>query len=65
MPHTAGYYYLHVLTVDKAGNKKETVSQRVTVTEPEPDEPEEPEVLLQFWRGSVERELHSGVSNNK
>ena len=45
---TAGNYYLHVLTVDKAGNKKETVSQRVTVTEPEPDEPEEPEKLLQF-----------------
>ena len=54
---TAGNYYLHVLTVDKAGNKKETVSQRVTVTEPEPDEPEEPEKLLQFgevqWNGDM------------
>lgn len=30
---TAGTYYLHVLTVDNAGNKKETVSMGVTVTQ--------------------------------
>ena len=30
---TAGTYYLHVLTVDNAGNKKETISSEVTVTE--------------------------------
>ena len=29
----AGTYYLHVLTVDNAGNKKETISSAVTVTE--------------------------------
>ena len=29
---TAGTYYLHVLSVDKAGNKKETISEAVTVT---------------------------------
>ena len=29
---TAGTYYLHVLTVDNAGNKKETISSAVTVT---------------------------------
>lgn len=29
----AGTYYLHVLTVDKAGNKKETISDPVTVVE--------------------------------
>ena len=29
---TAGTYYLHVLTVDNAGNKKETISSPVTVT---------------------------------
>ena len=28
---TAGTYYLHVLTVDNAGNKKETISNAVTV----------------------------------
>ena len=28
---TAGTYYLHVLTVDNAGNKKETISSTVTV----------------------------------
>ena len=28
---TAGTYYLHVLTVDNAGNKKETISNSVTV----------------------------------
>ena len=28
----AGTYYLHVLTVDKAGNKKETISNSITVT---------------------------------
>ena len=28
---TAGTYYLHVLSVDKAGNKKETISEPVTV----------------------------------
>ena len=28
---TAGIYYLHVLTVDNAGNKKETISSAVTV----------------------------------
>ena len=28
---TAGTYYLHVLTVDNAGNKKETISSAVTV----------------------------------
>ena len=28
---TPGTYYLHVLTVDKAGNKTETISQVVTV----------------------------------
>ena len=31
---TAGTYYLHVLTVDNAGNKKETISNAVTVKEP-------------------------------
>ena len=31
---TAGTYYLHVLTVDNAGNKKETISNVVTVTVP-------------------------------
>ena len=31
---TAGTYYLHVLSVDKAGNKKETISEAVTVEEP-------------------------------
>ena len=30
---TAGTYYLHVLTVDNAGNKKETISNAVTVEE--------------------------------
>ena len=46
---TAGTYYLHVLAVDKAGNKKEIIGgQRVTVTEPTEEEPPEPEVLLQF-----------------
>ncbi|MEI3390627.1 MAG: hypothetical protein V8R30_03165 [Clostridia bacterium] len=30
---TAGTYYLHVLTVDNAGNKKETISSAVTVEE--------------------------------
>ena len=29
---TAGTYYLHVLTVDNAGNKKETISEAVTVS---------------------------------
>ena len=29
--NTVGTYYLHVLTVDKAGNKKETISNAVTV----------------------------------
>ena len=29
----AGEYYLHVLTVDKAGNKVETVSNKITVNE--------------------------------
>ena len=48
---TAGTYYLHVLAVDKAGNKKEIIGgQRVTVTEPTGEEPPEPEeeVLLKF-----------------
>ena len=48
---TAGTYYLHVLAVDKAGNKKEIIGgQRVIVTEPTGEEPPEPEeeVLLQF-----------------
>ena len=31
---TAGTYYLHVLSVDNAGNKKETISGAVTVEEP-------------------------------
>ena len=31
---TAGTYYLHVLTVDNAGNKKETISNAVTVKNP-------------------------------
>ena len=31
---TEGTYYLHVLTVDKAGRKTETISQAVTVTIP-------------------------------
>ncbi len=30
---TSGTYYLHVLTVDNAGNKKETISSAVTVEE--------------------------------
>ena len=30
---TAGTYYLHVLTVDNAGNKKETISDAVTVVQ--------------------------------
>ena len=30
---TLGTYYLHVLTVDKAGNKIETISQAITVTQ--------------------------------
>ena len=30
---TPGTYYLHVLTVDKVGNKTETISQGVTVTQ--------------------------------
>ena len=30
---TAGTYYLHVLTVDNAGNKKETISGAITVTQ--------------------------------
>ena len=30
---TAGTYYLHVLTVDNAGNKKETISAAITVEE--------------------------------
>ena len=29
---TAGTYYLHVLTVDKAGNKTETVSEAITIS---------------------------------
>lgn len=29
---TAGTYYLHVLTIDKAGNKTETISDPITVT---------------------------------
>ena len=33
---TAGTYYLHVLTVDNAGNKKETISNAVTVKIPVP-----------------------------
>ena len=33
---TAGTYYLHVLSVDKAGNKKETISETVTVKAPIP-----------------------------
>ena len=32
----AGTYYLHVLTVDNAGNKKETISSAVTVKKPVP-----------------------------
>ena len=32
---TAGTYYLHVLTIDRAGNKKETISGAVTVKAPE------------------------------
>lgn len=28
---TAGTYYLHVLTIDKAGNKTETISQAITI----------------------------------
>ena len=31
---TVGTYYLHVLTVDKAGNKIETISQPLTITLP-------------------------------
>ena len=31
---TAGTYYLHVLTVDNAGNKQETISDAITVKEP-------------------------------
>ena len=31
---TAGTYYLHVLTVDNAGNKIETISDAITVEEP-------------------------------
>ena len=31
---TAGTYYLHVLTVDNAGNKAETISDEITVTQP-------------------------------
>ena len=31
---TVGTYYLHVLSVDNAGNKKETISEPVTVEEP-------------------------------
>ena len=31
---TSGTYYLHVLTVDNAGNKKETISNAVKVKEP-------------------------------
>ena len=31
---TAGTYYLHVLTVDNAGNKIETISDAITVKEP-------------------------------
>ena len=34
---TAGTYYLHVLTVDSAGNKIETISEAVTVEEAVPD----------------------------
>ena len=34
---TAGIYYLHVLTIDLAGNKIETVSEAVTVEEAVPD----------------------------
>ena len=30
---TPGTYYLHVLTIDKAGNKIETISQGITVTQ--------------------------------
>ena len=30
--NTAGTYYLHVLTVDKAGNKTETVSSAITIS---------------------------------
>ena len=30
---TAGTYYLHVLTIDVAGNKTETISQGITVTQ--------------------------------
>ena len=30
--NTAGEYYLHVLTVDKAGNKTETVSSAITIS---------------------------------
>ena len=31
---TAGTFYLHILTVDNAGNKKETISATITVKEP-------------------------------
>ena len=29
---SAGNYYVHVLTIDNAGNKKETISQQITLT---------------------------------
>ena len=32
---TEGTYYLHVLTIDKAGNKKETISNAVVVEKPD------------------------------
>ena len=32
--NTEGVYYLHVLTIDNAGNKKETISSAITVEEP-------------------------------
>ena len=37
---TAGTYYLHVLTVDNAGNKRETISNAVAVEEEQKEIPE-------------------------
>ena len=37
---TVGTYYLHVLTVDNAGNKKETISSAVAVNEKGPEMPD-------------------------
>ncbi len=47
-PTTLETYYLHVLTVDNAGNKKETVSVAIVVNVPEIDRGNEGNIDIQF-----------------